>query len=740
MKKGPKRLVRAQADPYAAREAQKYDRPVASRELILQHLTERAVPLTLGRLAEELRIKDEQDLEALRRRLNAMERDGQIIRNRRDGYGLVTKMDLVCGRVIGHPDGFGFVVPDEGGGDLFLPARHMRTVLHGDRVVARITGIDQRNRREGALVEVLERNTKELVGRFFVERGVGFVVPNNKRISQDIVVPMDLQGEAEKGQIVVIELVAQPSARSQPIGKVIEILGDHMAPGMEIDVAIRAYDLPREWSAAVESEIAGLGAEVPNTAKQGRTDIRKLPLVTIDGVDARDFDDAVFCERRDKTWRLLVAIADVSSYVPAGAVLDSAALERGNSVYFPQRVIPMLPEILSNGLCSLNPHVDRLCMVCEMTIDFEGQVKRSRFFEGVMRSHARLTYDEVAALLAGNKKLHAKYTALVPHLRELHALYKALRKRREARGAIDFETTETRIVFDAQDKIEAIVPVVRNDAHKLIEECMVAANVAAARFLLKHKIPAPYRVHDGPTQEKLTALRAFLAELGLSLGGGDKPTPKHYAKLLDAVQQRPDVHLLQTVLLRSLSQAVYSPDNTGHFGLAYDAYTHFTSPIRRYPDLIVHRAIRHLLAGKPAENFAYDYARMQTIGEHCSMTERRADEATRDAVDWLKCEYMMDKIGDEFDGIITGVTGFGIFVELNDIYVEGLVHVTSLNNDYYHFDHAKHRLSGERTGTVYRLGDKLRVKVMRVDLDEKKIDFELARERKKSKASKKKMG
>jgi len=732
MKKTRKKTTAAKADPFASREAQKYENPVVSREFIIEHLAERGVPLTFAKLAEEFSIKDEQGLEALRRRLNAMERDGQLMCNRRDGYGLVTKMDLIQGRVIGHADGFGFLVPDEGGEDLFLTAKEMRSLLHGDRAVVRVAGIDRRGRREGALVEVLERNTTQLVGRFYLERGIGFLVPNNKRISQDIVVPPDHQSGASNGQIVVVELIAQPSLHCQPIGKVVEILGDHMGPGMEIDIAIRSYDLPQVWSEAVEAEISPLGPEVPEEAKLGREDIRTIPLVTIDGVDARDFDDAVYAERHGKGWRLLVAIADVSSYVHTNTALDGAAVERGNSVYFPERVIPMLPEVLSNGLCSLNPDTDRLCMVCEMIISPSGKLEEHRFFEGVMRSHARLTYDKVAAMLVqGDAELCKQYETLLPHLRDLYALYKILRGTREQRGAIDFETIETRIVFGADRKIEQIVPVTRNDAHKLIEEFMVLANVAAARFLLSHKMPALYRVHEGPTEEKLTDLRSLLAELGLGLGGGDSPTAKDYAKLLASVQKRPDVRMLQTVLLRSLRQAVYSPDNVGHFGLAYDAYAHFTSPIRRYPDLLVHRAIRHILKGKAREEFVYDHAHMLAFGEHCSTTERRADEATRDAIGWLKCEYMMDKVGEEFDGIITGVTGFGIFVELNDIYVEGLVHVTSLSNDYYHFDHAKHRLSGERTATAYRLSDKIRVKVIRVSLDEKKIDFELAKEQKK---------
>lgn len=713
-------------DPYAAREAQKYPRPIPSRELILQYLSESPGPRNQVQIARDLGLKSPEDRTALHRRLKAMERDGQVVRNRRGGYGPVTKMDLLCGRVEGHPDGYGFLVPDDGSEDVFLSARQMRTLLHGDRAVIRIVGMDRRGRREGALVDVLERANRQVVGRYFEEGGIGFVVPDNRRLHQDILIPAGESGEARHGQIVVAEILEQPSEWRQPIGKIVEILGDHMAPGMEIDIAIRAYELPCTWPEEVLEGIKGLIPEVVEEDTIGRVDLRDLPLVTIDGEDARDFDDAVYCERRAGGWRLLVAIADVSHYVAPASPLDLEARNRGNSVYFPDRVIPMLPEILSNQLCSLNPQVDRLCLVCDLSLTARGQVKYFQFREAVMRSHARLTYTEVNAMVAEHKRsLRAHHKALAPHLDDLYEIYMCLRERREARGAIDFDTTETRIIFGRHRKIERIVPLVRNDAHRMIEEFMVAANVAAAEFLLNRKIPALYRVHDRPEREKLEDLRAFLGELGLSLGGGDKPEARDYADLLTRVGRRMDAHLVQTVLLRSLKLAVYSPDNIGHFGLAFDAYTHFTSPIRRYPDLLVHRAIRHLLRGGTVEGFSYDRTQVQSLGEHCSMTERRADEATRDAILWLKCEYMLDKVGQVFEGIISAVTAFGLFVELKDIYVEGLAHVTSLRSDYYHFDPIGHRLRGERTGRVYRLANKVKVRVVRVDLDERKIDFEL---------------
>ena len=714
-------------DPQASREAEKYENPIPSREFILEYLDKCGKLIERKQIADDLGLVDDDQREALRRRLRAMERDGQIIYTRR-GYAPVDKLDLVRGRVIGHQDGFGFLVPDEGGDDLFLLPWVMESLMHGDRVVARVTGIDRRGRREGAVVEILERANATIIGRYYEESGIGYVVADNKRIHQDILVPAEHRAGASSGQFVVAEILEYPARRRQAIGRIIEIMGDHMAPGMEIDVAIRSYNLPCEWPEGVEHEMHGFGAEVPESAKQGRTDLRETPLVTIDGEDARDFDDAVYCERSSNGngWKVLVAIADVSHYVKPGTELDIEAYERGNSVYFPERVIAMLPEVLSNGLCSLNPRVNRLCMVCEMQIDLKGKITGFRFFEGLMSSHARLTYDQVAAMLVdGDKELRKQYAKLVPHLEELHALYKVMKGAREERGAIDFDTTETKIVFGKDRKIEQIVPVYRNDAHMLIEECMIAANVCAARFLLKNKIPALYRVHDAPGEEKLTSLREFLSELGLQLMGGSSPEAEHYAELLKEISGRKDAHLIQTVLLRSLKQAQYSPDNVGHFGLAQAAYAHFTSPIRRYPDLLVHRAIRHLLANKDATGFKYSQDDIFGYGEHCSMTGRRADEATRDAVNWLKCEYMMDKVGGEFEGVISSVTSFGLFVELNEIYVEGLVHVTALDNDYYHYDPAHHRMRGERTGKTYRLGDSIRVQVVRVDLDDRKIDFEL---------------
>jgi len=716
-------------DPYAEREAEKYQRPIPSRELILQYIEHAGKPLKRAEIAEAFALSDDEQLEALRRRLRAMERDGQLLFNRGQKYCLVNNKDLIVGRILGHPDGYGFLRPDDGSDDLYLSPREMNALLHNDRAMVRIAGLDKKGRREGAVVEILERNTQQVVGRF-VKDGFYYVVPDNKNIAQSVLISQGHFGEAKPGQIVIAEILEQPTKVRQPIGRVIEVLGDHLAPGMEIEMAIRSYGLPYQWPEALLEEIQSFSEEVPEAAKQNRVDLRDTPLVTIDGEDARDFDDAVFCKKTPKGWKLLVAIADVSHYVQVSTALDQEAKNRSTSVYFPEKVIPMLPEILSNGLCSLNPHVDRLCMVCELVIDGQGHVLRSSFFEGVMRSHARLTYTEVSKILVENDKaLSNKHKVLLPHLKELYALYQAMRLSREERGAMDFDTQETRIIFGTERKIDRIVPLVRNDAHKLIEEFMIAANMAAARFLNKKKIPKLLRIHEGPSADKLLALQTFLGEVGLKLGGGLKPTPLDYMHLMQSIKERSDAHLIQTVLLRSMSQAVYSPDIKGHFGLALEEYAHFTSPIRRYPDLLVHRGIRHSLQGKKPESFVYSHPDMVLLGEHCSANERRADDATRDVVLWLKCEYMMDKIGEEFSGLISAVTSFGFFVELEEIYVEGLVHISNLGQDYFHFDPVSRQLRGERTNTVFRLGDSVKIKVVRVDLDEKKIDFELIQKR-----------
>jgi ribonuclease R len=714
------------ADPHFERESARYEFPLPSREYIGQMLVDEGRPLSFDELVDLLEISSG-EREMFQRRLGAMEREGQLMRNRKGTYIVPERASLTAGKVQGHPDGYGFLVPDDGSADIFLDQHQMGKVLHGDRALVRVMGIDRKGRPEGSIVEVTERANTRVVGRVFVEHGVAFVVPENRRISQDILVPPEKKAKikAQSGQVVMVEIIEQPNKFSQPIGRIVEVLGNYADPGMEIEIALRKHDLPFEFSKAALAENKDMPDKVKKADHKGRTDLRDLPLVTIDGETARDFDDAVYCAKQGRGWRLVVAIADVSHYVRPGMTLDKEAMDRGNSVYFPRRVIPMLPEKLSNGICSLNPEVERLAMVCDMDISASGQIGEYRFYPAVFRSYARLTYNQVWSWLSGEKKPESDiHQALFPHLKNLYKLFQALHKAREKRGAIDFETTETQMLFNEQGKIENIVPVVRNDAHRIIEECMLAANVCASDFLAEHKQTCLYRVHAGPSEEKLKNLRTFLGEFGLALGGGDDPRAKDYALLLEKVKQRPDFLLLQTVMLRSLKQAMYSPDNVGHFGLAYEHYTHFTSPIRRYPDLLVHRAIKAVLA-KEKYTPAGDW---EEIGLHCSATERRADEATRDVENWLKCFFMKERIGEEFDGTISAVTSFGIFVALDAIYIEGLVHVSELGEDYFQFDNIKHQMLGERTGQRFRLGDRVRVRLVRADLESNKIDFVLVRE------------
>lgn len=694
------------------------------------------------------------------RRLKAMERDGQIRQDKAGSYSLVAQDNLIVGRVTSHRDGYGFLTPDDGSPDLFLPDREMTRILNGDRVSARVVGTDRKGRLEGAVYEILERGNTHIIGRLVSENGVWLIAPEDNRINQDILLA-GTPGKAKSGQVVSVELIEQPTKYSQAIGKIVEILGEIDDPGIEIEIAVRKFGVPHEFSEPAKKAATKLPGEVGPSDLDDRVDLRDVPLVTIDGEDARDFDDAVYCTPvkvgREKAYRLLVAIADVSHYVKPNDAIDEDALLRSTSVYFPRRVIPMLPEKLSNGLCSLNPNVDRLTLVCDMVISSEGEVTAYQFYPAVMHSAARFTYTEVAAILGNTKGPEAaKRANLVPDLLNLYEVFQVLLKARHRRGAIDFETTETYIVANAAGKIEKILPRTRNDAHRLIEECMLAANVCAASLLQEYEHLGVYRIHAGPTKEKLTQVRNFLRQVGLNLTGGDSPSASDYAQLMEKIKLRPDSQLLQTMLLRSMQQAVYSPDNIGHFGLSYDAYAHFTSPIRRYPDLLTHRAIKAILAGKKYEPKGIDTSILNTaisnaarkqmaadraagkerpqkeitiwdmLGTHCSANERRADEASRDVEAWLKCYFMKNKLGEEFTGTISGVTQFGLFVQLDEMFVEGLVHITDLGADYFQFDEARHELRGERTGKRYQLTDKIKVQVSRVDIDARKIDLALA--------------
>ncbi|KQR74518.1 ribonuclease R [Burkholderia sp. Leaf177] len=738
----------------------KYPYPIPSREEILGVLRTSEAPLAANDIAEALSIK-RQEREGFFKRLGAMERDGQVRLDKRGYYQLTHPSNFVAGRVQGHRDGFGFLIRDDGQDDLFLPNGEMQKVMHNDRVLARIVGYDRRGRPEGHIVEVTDRANKRIIGRLISENGALILVPEDKRIGHDILITQNPK-KAKVGQVVSVDLTDFPSRHSQPLGRVVEVIGDIDDPGMEIEIAVRKYGVPHEFSDRALEQASKLPDEVRPADIRHRVDLRDVPLVTIDGEDARDFDDAVFCEPmtvgRGTGFRLLVAIADVSHYVRPNEALDVDALDRSTSVYFPRRVIPMLPEKLSNGLCSLNPQVDRCVLVCDMVITARGEIKAYQFYPAVMHSAARLTYTEVASVLTNTKGPEAaKRADLLPQLQNLYGVYKSLHAARQKRGAIDFDTTETYIVCNAQGKIEQIVPRHRNDAHRLIEECMLAANVCAADFLKRNKHPGLYRVHAGPTPEKLENLRAFLRGVGLSLGGGEKPHASDYAALMAMVRDRPDAQMLQSMVLRSMQQAVYSPDNIGHFGLAYEAYAHFTSPIRRYPDLLTHRAIYAILQGKKyqpevghditlstgltkaarAMQKSDDESRSrqrnnvaiwEELGLHCSSNERRADEASRDVEAWLKCYFMRDKLGEEYGGMVNGVTTFGIFVQLDSLFIEGLVHITELGADYFQYDEIKNELRGERTGIRYRMSDRVRVQVSRVDLDSRKIDFRLVRD------------
>ena len=721
-------------DPNYQQELEKYETPVPSREFILQTIRQFDAPMNHEALLEAFHIYDEERTEGVRRRLRAMENDGQLVFTKGKRYALPEKMDLLKGTVIGHRDGYGFLQVEgaDKGDDWFIPNVQMNRVMHGDFVLAQPNGIDRRGRKEVRIVRVLEARKKQLVGRFFLESGIGFVVPDDSRITQDILIPDEHHQGARMGQVVVVELFERKASFNRPMGKITEILGDNLAPGMEIEIALRNHDIPHVWGEAVEKQIRHFSEDVPEEAKKGRVDLRNLPLVTIDGESARDFDDAVFTQKELNGWRLWVAIADVSYYVRPKTALDLEAANRGNSVYFPNRVIPMLPEVLSNGLCSLNPQVDRLCLVAEMTVSEQGELTSYEFYEAVMNSHARLTYTKVWKMLEGDEALRERYAPLVPHIEELYRLYNALAEARQKRGAIEFETVENQFIFNPQGRIERIEPLVRNDAHKLIEECMILANIASARFVEEANEPALFRIHDKPSEEKLTSFKTFIRECGLTWNVGLDPTPKDYAILIKQLEGRPDRELIQTMLLRSLKQAVYAADNIGHFGLALTEYAHFTSPIRRYPDFLLHRAINYLIEKEKGNTrnytegggYHYKLDDIDQFGDKCSATERRADEATREVVDWLKCEFMQDHLGEEFEGVISSVTGFGLFVKLDELLIDGLVHISTLKNDYYHFDADRQRLVGG-SGIIYRLGDKVKIQVINVNLDEKKIDFAL---------------
>ena len=699
---------------------------IPDREALLRVLSGAQAPMGLDAIAAGFGLSEAGAVQALSRRLLAMQRDGQVVRDRKQGYAPAAPRDPVEGTVHGHPDGYGFLAPEDGGERIYLAPKQMRALMPGDRVRVRPVARGRVARVEGVVVEVLERGRREVVGRFWRESGVAFVRPDDPRFHQDLRVPAGAEGGARSGQVVVAAITEPPTAQSSPVGRVSEVLGEHRAPGIEVAIAIRRHALPEQWPDDAAAEAARFGARIEDGDQGSRWDLRGLPLVTIDGEDARDFDDAVYCAPTPKGWRLIVAIADVAHYVGADTALDREARRRGTSVYFPGRVLPMLPEALSNGLCSLCPEEERLCVACEMLVDRDGRILRSRFREALMRSQARLVYEEVSELLRPPRRgASPRPGSPIESLRHLHALFEALQRARRRRGALDFESAENRILLDEAGEVLAIEARRRTDAHRLIEECMIAANVAAARFLSRHRRRFLYRVHEGPTKEKAGELRAFLAPLGLRLGGGERPAPRDYAQLAEQSRRRPDAALVHTVLLRSLSQAVYTPANAGHFGLALPAYSHFTSPIRRYPDLVAHRAIKEALRGGARARAPLSRGAMGALGEQASTSERRAERATREVEFRLQCRFLLRRVGEVYPGRVSGVASFGLFVTLEDLNVDGLLHVSSLGADYFRHDPARHEMRGEHSGRVFRLGDRLDVVVSRVEPGEGKIDLAL---------------
>ncbi len=722
-------------DPHADREAAKYSQPIISREALTEFLSDAPGPMTAEEIAHKLKLTAPDRFEALSRRLNAMQRDGQVLVNRRGGYAAAEQLDLIAGSVIAHPDGFGFLKPEKGGDDLFLPPAEMRKCLHGDRVLASVAGVDYRGRREANIVEVLEQRLTRIVGRYSERAGIGSVIPDDKRILAELMIPTLDKNGAKDGQIVVCEIIEAPSKGRSPVGKILTVLGDKLTPSHFVEMAIHSQNLPNEFPIEALNEASAVPVDVQAEEIQRRVDLRKMALVTIDGEDAKDFDDAVYCESNSEGFRLVVAIADVSHYVRPGTALDDEATNRATSVYFPGFVVPMLPETLSNGICSLKPKVERLCFVCDMQMDFEGNVRHSKFYEAVMNSHARLTYTQVwKAIGEDDEEAQTQIGALLPHVKRLHQLYDILAKARAKRGAIEFSSSEVRFILDNKGDVTQGGMLERNDAHKLIEECMIAANVEAAKFILQKNIPAPFRVHDRPPESKYAELLEYLAEFGLRLPSYSAVQPKDFTHLLKKIRERPDAALLETVLLRSQSLAVYATENKGHFGLALEAYAHFTSPIRRYPDLLLHRSIKHALLKGNEDGFSYSDKEMDTLCLACSEKARRADEAEREVDERFRAAWMEQHVGSEFDGVVSGVTSFGLFVELVESKVNGLIHITQLPHDYYHFDPLRKSIKGERKGLSFRLGDPVRVLVLRASVEDRRIDFKLADEPKKKKA------
>ncbi len=714
-------------DPNKEEEAKKYDNPIPSREVILNYIKDQGVPVEFGQILEALEIHSDEERIALKRRLTAMERDGQLYPNRQGYYGLVEKMDLVKGRVLASRDGPGELVSSSGE-RIYLPTRQMKCVFHGDIALVRPVGLNHKGKIEGRIEQIIERNTQTLTGRYQETFDSAYVAPVNPVFQHDILVLKDETQVVKAGNLVSVNIISQPTRHTQPMGEITKQLGEQIAIDDAIDMAIKTNNLAEFWPEEVIDQANKLPEEVKENDLKNREDLRALPFVTIDGEDAKDFDDAVYCQKTTSGgWRLFVAIADVSYYVRPGKPLDKEAKARSTSVYFPGCVIPMLPERLSNGLCSLKPNVDRLALICEMTISKLGKLTGSKFYSGVIKSQARLTYTEVGSLLEGNNAdFHKIHGDLSQHLFDLYELYLVLHQQRIIRGALDFDTPDTKIILNDDRGIDAITVDIRNDAHKLIEECMLMANVAAAKYVTRKRIPSPYRVHMPPNYDKIEGLRAYLKLHKLTLEGGNQPQPLDYAKVLTEAKIKPDYNNIQLVILRSMNQAIYTTDNEGHFGLAYDAYSHFTSPIRRYPDLLTHRAIKEGLKEDKLGAHKYSKSELEQMCEYASIAERKADSASMGVNDFLKCDFMKHRIGEVFEAVIVNIIGIGFFVQVKENFIEGLVHVATLNGDYYHFDPVRHTLVGERTKRMFKLGETVFVRLLNVNMASYKIDFELA--------------
>ena len=692
-----------------------------SAEELLQVMREEDRPLLLREILHRLGLQKEQRRGA-REWLRGLAEEGRVVRIRGNRYGLPSKMNLIVGRVKAHPDGYGFVIPEsEEEEDIFISPRNLKEAMHGDRVVARIESVRKKGR-EGSVIRILERKTRKVVGKFMRAKNYSYIIPEDERILQEVFIPEGETKRARPDQIVVAEITQYPTERARPVGRITHLLGYPDDPDIEPQIIIHKYDLPHRFSSAAIKEAQNFPLTPPPPEYKDRVDLRGIPTFTIDGENARDFDDAVSIEKeKDGGMKLYVSISDVSHYVKGETALDNEAYFRGTSVYFPDRAIPMFPTEISNEICCLHPRMDRLTLTAELRYDANGEGRGIKFYSSVIRSDERLTYTWVRKMLVdGDSELKGKFKDLLPSLELMADLCRELRRRRAERGAIDFDLPEPTVILNLQGETEEVIRAERNLAHQIIEEFMIAANEAVAHFMEERGFPFIYRIHEPPKKEMIDEFRRFISQLGYKMRKDSDHSPKEFQRILSEVKGRPEERVVNEILLRSMKWAKYSAINLGHFGLASDGYTHFTSPIRRYPDLIVHRLLKKVLSKKevklPEEILA-------NKADYLSNRERVAMEAEREILNRYRVRFMRDKIGEEFEGIISGVTAFGFFVELKNIFVEGLVRVTSLYDDYYQYHEKRYCLVGERTHKTFRIGDKVKVRVERVDLERRHIDF-----------------